>query len=227
MTETVVRRTSGPQVGPPTGALALLSTLMFVAGVAASAIAGGVIPSPTSPDDVVRTYFSQHSTAVLVTSAFALAASAFLAIFAGALASRLRLLGITRGGAGLVQIGGAGAVILTVLSGFFLWTLTRPEIVGDLVVVRALQVLAFASGGFGFAFFLGVILLGVAGPARHTGIVPGIVLQIGFVLAAVDALALVGMVWSPLYFLLPVARFGSLIWLTYVGFVLPKSRARG
>jgi hypothetical protein len=225
MTDTAVRR-SGPDVGPPTGALALLSTAMFVVGVGASFAAGGVIPAPTATDDVIARYFSSQSAAVLVTCAFALAASAFLAIFVGVLSSRLRLLGITRGGAGLVQVGGAGAVILTVLSAFFLWALTRPELVGDLAVVRMSQTLAFATGGFGFAFFLGILVLGVAGPARNTGIVPGIVLQIGFVLAAVDALALLGMIWSPLYFLLPVARFGSLIWLTYVGFALPKTRAR-
>jgi len=47
----------------------------------------------------------------------------------------------------------------------------------------------------------------------------------GLVIAALSELSFFSMVIEPLQFLLPVGRFGGLIWLIAVGFLLPHKRA--
>jgi hypothetical protein len=219
-------RRSGPGSEPPLGPLALLSTILAVASVGTSAALGGTVPSPFAALESIGRYFTQQPDAVLAASVLSFASLVPLTIVVGVLGARLRLLGITRGGAALTHVAGGAAVALSALSALVLWVLSRPEVRDQPGVVRALHDVAFAVGGAGFAVFLGAMILGITAPARTTGILPRPVCVIGFLLAAVAATTILGLLWPSLTVLLPVARFGGLAWLTYIGFTLPQSRPR-
>ena len=47
---------------------------------------------------------------------------------------------------------------------------------------------------------------------------------VGLVVAILAELSFLTMVIEPLQFLIPIDRFGSLIWLVAAGFLLPKTR---
>lgn len=216
----------GPGTEPPLGALALLATALMVSSVAAGAALGGVIPSPFGGTAAITGYFARHHAAVLATAVPSLAAVVPLTIFVGVLGARLRLLGIVRGGATVVQAAGSAAVACGGIAALATWVLSRPEVAGAPAVVRAVHDLAFAVGGPGFAIFTAVTITGVAGPARRTGILPRAGIICGFVVLAATTGSLIGLIWSPAFALLPVARFGGMAWLTYAGFALPLNRAR-
>jgi hypothetical protein len=224
-TGTATRR-SGPGSEPPLGALALLSTILVLASVGTSVALGGAVPSPLAAEQSISRYFTEQSDAVLAASLLSFASLVPLTIVVGVLGARLRLLGITRGGAALAHVAGSVAVALAALSALVLWVLSRPEVRDQPGVVRALHDVVFAVGGIGFAVFLGTMILGITAPARATGILPRPVCLIGFLLSAVAATTILGLLWPSLTVLLPVVRFGGLAWLTYVGFTLPQSRPR-
>ncbi|MDR7083769.1 hypothetical protein J2X01_003069, partial [Arthrobacter ginsengisoli] len=47
----------------------------------------------------------------------------------------------------------------------------------------------------------------------------------GLVIAALSELSFLSMAIEPIQFLLPIGRFGGLLWLIAVGFLLPQNRA--
>jgi len=105
--------------------------------------------------------------------------------------------------------GGLLASASLVVSGLTMWTAAQasaPE------VVRALTSLSFAAGAFGFAVPLALLIAAVA---RTT---PRWLAITGYVIAALAALSAFGMLTSVLYPLIPVGRFGGLIWLVLVSF---------
>jgi hypothetical protein len=221
-----VTRRSGPGSEPPLGPLALLSTILVLASVGTSIAPGGAVPSPFATEEGISRYFTGQSDAVLAASVLSFVSLVPLTIVVGVLSARLRLLGITRGGAALAHVAGGAAITLSALSALMLWVLSRPEVRDQLDVVRALHDVSFAVGGVGFAVFFGAMILGITAPAHATGILPRPVCVIGFLLAAVAATTILVLLWPSLTVLLPVVRFGGLAWLTYVGFTLPQSRPR-
>jgi hypothetical protein len=219
-------RRSGPGSEPPLGPLALLSTILALASVGTSLALGGAAPSPFATEESISRYFTGQPDAVLAASVLSFASLIPLTIVVGVLGARLRLLGITRGGAAVAHVAGSAAVALSALSALVLWVLSRPQLRDQPGVVRALHDVAFAAGGVGSAVFLGAMILGITAPARATAILPRPVCGIGFLLAAAAAATIFGLLWPSLTVLLPVVRFGGLAWLTYVGFTLPQSRPR-
>ena len=108
--------------------------------------------------------------------------------------------------------GFAGGVLASgslLLSGLAMWTAAQNA---DPAVARAFTSLSFAAGAFGFAVPLALLVAAVARlQVRWLAVT-------GQVIAALAGLSIFGMVTDVLYPLIPVGRFGGLIWLVLATF---------
>jgi hypothetical protein len=209
------------------GILAVVFTALFVGGVVIStAMAGGdTFPSPFGSSAEILAYFHDHQNAVRVSAFLQFGASVPMAIYAASASARLRNLGIRAPGATIALVGGVVAAAMLALSGLVSWVLSRPEVLGEPAVVRALQDLAFATGGTGHVVFLGLLVAGIAVPGLLAGLLPRRLAQIGLAIAVVAELSTLTLLVPGAAILLPIARFTALAWLIATGFLLPRTRA--
>lgn len=212
------------QGGPPLGVLALVSAGLLVAGIATSAALGGVFPSPFGDPAAIREYFLTRSGAVRASGVLLFASSVPLAIYAATASARLRQLGVTAPGATIALVGGVLAAGALTLSGLLQWTLARPAVRGSEPLVRALQDLAFLTGGAAHVVFLGLLVAGIAVPALLLRLLPRALALAGLALAVLAELTTLSLVWPALSPLLPLARFPALVWLVVAGLRLPQRR---
>lgn len=216
----------GEQGGPPLGMVAAISAALFVAGIASSAALGGVFPSPFGEAAGIREYFLTQSTAVWVSGALVFGSSVPLAVYAATMSARLRQLGVTAAGGTIALAGGVLAAGTLALSGLVQWTLSRPAVRGEEPLVRALQDLAFLTGGPAHVAFLGLLVAGAAVPGLLLRLLPRPLAIAGLVVAVLAELGTLTLIWPPLAPLLPLARFPALGWLIAAGVVLPRRRPR-
>ncbi|WP_433223734.1 hypothetical protein [Microtetraspora malaysiensis] len=217
------RQTDG---GPPLGILAVVFTALFLGGIVVStAMAGGAtFPSPFGSAAEILAYFQDHQDAVHVSAFLQFAAAVPLAIYTATASARLRNLGIRAPGATIALAGGLLAAAMLALSAIFSWVLSRPEVLTEPTVVRALQDLAFASGGAGHVVFLGLLVAGIAVPGLLAGLLPRAMAFAGLAIAVVAELSHLALLVPDTAILLPVARFTALAWLIATGFLLPRTR---
>ncbi|MFF4413689.1 hypothetical protein ACFYY8_14245 [Streptosporangium sp. NPDC001559] len=225
MSETTVRRNG--QGGPPLGVLGVVFTVLFLAGIIVSTIMAGGATFPSPFGDGVVDYFRENGNAVAVTGFLQFAASVPLAVYAATASARLHNLGVRAPGAVIALTGGALASVMLTMSALFSWALSRPQVVAEPGVVRALHFLAFATGGVGHVVFLGLLIAGVAVPGWLAGLLPRPFALTGLVIAVVAELTTLVIPLTGLAVLLPVARFGGMAWLVAAGFLLPRTRTRG
>jgi hypothetical protein len=202
-------------------------TALFLSGIAVSTVmAGGdTFPSPFAASAEIQRYFQNHQDAVRVSAFLQFGASVPLAIYAATASARLRNLGIRAPGATIAQVGGVLAAAMLALSGLVSWVLSRPEVLSEPALVRAMQDLAFATGGTGHVVFLGLLVAGIAVPGLLAGLLPRRLALTGLVIAAVAELSTLTLLLSDTAILLPIARFTALAWLIATGFLLPRTRA--
>jgi hypothetical protein len=123
--------------------------------------------------------------------------------------------------------GGLLAPAALVLSGLAAWTAATAAQWGDGAVVLTASTLSFAAGGVGFALGSALLLAGLAVPAGLLGLLPRWLAVAGVVVAVAAALAPLSLVTSALYALLPIARFGGMLWFVAAALLLPRAvRAR-
>jgi hypothetical protein len=206
------------------GVLAAVSLSLLLVGLICSAALGGTIPSPFGSAVSIQHYFLSHPGAAKVSGILAFASSVPLAIYAATASARLRQLGITAPGATIALAGGLLSASALSLSGLLQWTLSRPAVRGDAALVRALQDLAFLTGGPAHVVALGLLIAGIAVPSLILGLLPRPLAWAGLVIAALAELCTVVLIWPSLAVLLPIARFPGLIWLIAAGFLLPHRR---
>ena len=218
------RRADG---GPHPGALAVVTAALFVAGVvvvvAATGGSGASSPMGTSASDVAARY-ADHPDGFRVSALLGFGASVPLVILAATVYTRQRRLGIRVPGPAIGLVGGVLASALLAVSTLATWTAAQDGVPDDAAVARALALLAFATGGVGFAVGLGLLVAGAAVPALILRLVPRWLAWAGLVLAAVAEVSFLSLVVEPLQYLLPVARFGGLLWLVAYAFLVPRSR---
>lgn len=186
--------------GPPAGVLGLIVLALSIAAVIAYGAGSG-----------------------FWAGFFAFAASIPLGIYAATVYARQLRLGIRVPGPGISFFGGISASMLLGVSGLLVWahaqTAGLPASVSHLV-----SELSFVLGGVGFACGLGLLVAGIAVPAVILRLVPRWLAWIGMVLGALGEIAFLALLWDGLDVLLPVVRFGGLLWLTTVAFLLPRNR---
>ena len=222
---------AGPQpshthVGPPLLGLALISTALFVASLIVGAAGGGPFPSPYDDAGVIASFFAEHGTTVRVAATLQFASVVPFAILAVSLSSRLRFLGMAHvPGVLIASMGGILAAAMLATSALVQWVLSRPEVADQRAVVRPLADLAFAAGGPGAVVFLGLLVAGVAVPAMYRRLLSRPVVVAGLIVAAVAELSTIALLTESATFLLPVGRFGGLLWLIAAAALLPAQRA--
>lgn len=86
--------------------------------------------------------------------------------------------------------------------------------------------MSFAAGGFAHVLGLGLLVAGIAVPGLLLRLIPTGFAWVGLVIAVLAELSFLSMVVEPLQILIPIGRFGSLIWLVAAGFLLPITRQR-
>ncbi|HEY1443122.1 MAG TPA: hypothetical protein VGF65_20395 [Mycobacterium sp.] len=203
--------------------LGLLCSGLLFGGLAIGVALGGVMPLPYGPMSAVVAYVRAEPVALQVIATAVFASSVPLAIYAATAGARLRQLGVARPAATIALTGGAlaaGALGLTALLG---WTLSRPEVSADAALVRAIYFLVFLVGSPGHLVALGLLVAGIAVPARALGLMPRPVAWAGLVIAALAEVTTLVLAWPELGVILPIARVAALLWLVVAGAALPAS----
>jgi hypothetical protein len=211
------------QGGPPLLALALPYAVLTLVGLV---LGVGLARPDDSPAEVARLLLEQR-TAATVLAAAVVGASVPLAIWSATAYRRLRRLGVTAPGSAIAFAGGLLASGALALSGLVSWTAATVAPVATPEILRALTTLAFAAGGPGFVPFFALLMAGVAVPGLLLGVLPRAWAWAGLVIAALGMLGVFSLLTPALYPLLPVGRFGGLVWLIAASVLLPRTRPRG
>lgn len=218
------RRTA--QGGPHPGVLAVVFTSLFLGSLVISVVMahGATFPSPFGPAADIQAYFRHHRDAVQVSAFLQFGAAIPLAVYAATASARLRNLGIRAPGATIALAGGVLSAAFLALSALVGWVLSRPEVAAEPALTRAVQDLAFATGGPGHVVPLGLLVAGIAVPGLPARLLPRWLALTGLVIAAIAELSTLALLVAGAAYLLPVARFTALIWLVAAGFLLPGTR---
>jgi hypothetical protein len=208
--------------------LAVVFTALFLAGIVLGVVfADGVaFPSPFGSATDILAYFRDHQLAVRISAFLQFAAAIPLAIYAATANARLHQLGIRAPGATIALAGGLLAAAFMACSALVSWVLSRPDVADEPVIVRALQDLAFITGGPGHVVPLGLLIAGISVPGLLARLLPRWLTIAGLVIAALAELTTLTLLVADASFLLPVARFTGLAWLVIAGFLLPLDRER-
>jgi hypothetical protein len=212
---------------PPLALLAGVHLALFVAGlVVTTALAGGaVFPSPFDPERAAD-YFAAHAVAVRTGSFFLFGSAVPLALFAATATSRLSFFGVRVAGVNIAAFGGFAASSLLLLSGLCVWALGLPGTGAMPEAVRLLHLLAFATGGPGFAVTFGLFVLGISLAGGLSRRLPRWLMWLGLAIGGIGEVSSLSLLADAAAVLLPLTRFPGLIWLVSVGVCLPASRER-
>ncbi len=209
--------------GPPLLAPALAwAALTVLAAVLHPGIRPGADPAAT------LALLRDHTVAAQLSATVLLASAVPLAVWVAAAHHRLQRLGLRVAGPTLGLAGGLLAAGMLALSGAAAWAAAATAAVpGDATAAAVgLNSLSFAAGGAGFVVTFGLLIAGVSVPTLLGGLVPRPLAWTGLVLAGVAVVAVLSLVLPVLGPLLPVVRFGGLIWLVWVSAVMPLTRRR-
>jgi hypothetical protein len=207
------------------GVLAAISFGLLVIGLSIGAALGGVPPLPYAPSARVLDYVRGHSDAVRVASVFVFGSSVPLAIYAATASARLRQLGVTAPGATIALAGGVLAAGALGMSSLLLWPLAERDVTADPALVRALYYLVYLTGGPAHVVMLGLLVAGMAVPILILRLEPRPLAWTGLAIAVIAELTTLALIWPAVSPLLPIARFGGLVWLLVAGARLPHRRA--
>lgn len=212
-----LHRTGAPLI-PPAIAYAVLTVL----AVALPPLIAGV--RPWTSDAALLEFFQQHAGAARLGAFLAIAATAPLAVFTAVATTRVRTLGQDVPGRIISQIGGTAAASMLALAGVATLAATQPHVAESPAAVRVLYGITFAAGGPAFVLFSGLLVAGISVTGITTGILPRVVAWGGLAVAVVSEVASVSVAWDGFDVLLPVGRFGGLVWMIAVAFTLPATR---
>lgn len=212
--------------GPNPGLIAIVYVVLFILSLASFAILshGSGFPMPFGPLDQAQHIYQQYPDAIRINALLQFGAAIPLGLFTAAVTSRLSFLGVNVTGVSIALFGGIAASIFITISSLNSWILSQPGMVSNLQVMHAIQLLGFATGGVAHVVALGLLMSGIAVPCLFGGYSPKWVAWLGLVLAGIAELSTLSLVFSPLMYLLPIARFGSYVWLISTGFTLVKKR---
>ena len=214
--------------GPHLGALAIVYTVLFNAGLYPVTIFADKIhfPGPWENGDVIVSYFQTHPLPVIICLFLQFGALVPLGIFTASVVSRLHFLGVRAAGPYTALFGGFAVVFNGMAASFLLWVMVHPGIAQDPTLLRALYYLSYDFGGPGFSVPMGLLLAGVCVPAAFLKLLPKRVVGFGLVLAVCGELSWLNLIAPKALFLIPLVRFPSFVWLIATGFLLPRVATR-
>jgi hypothetical protein len=211
-----------PQSGPPLW----LPTAVFAVLTVGYVVVNRSTPHPDASGLEVLRYVHTHSgTAKL--GAFLLAGSAVPLAIVGAVGyRRLRALGITAPGSAIALTGGTLAAAALMLSAVFGWAGARLGDDAGPGLARALADMGFVAGGPLYAAGFGLLVAGIAVPGLLARLLPTALAWIGLAIALAAEVSTLTLAVSGFAYLLPVVRFGGLIWLIVAAALVPSQRRR-
>ncbi|WP_084490130.1 hypothetical protein [Niabella ginsenosidivorans] len=209
---------------PSPGILATVYFILFAVGMiyTISGTAGASYPTPYDPVQKAQAYYQQYHSIIQVHALFLFWSALPLGIFTAFFTNRLSNRGIHRGGLNIATFGGYGAAILLALSGLCSWILSQPVITDAPGTTRALQLLAFVTGGTGYVALSGLLLSGLSVTAGLARLLPRWLMWSGLVIAAISVLSMLNIVFPGTSILLPIGRFLGMIWMIIAGFKLKR-----
>ena len=208
------------QGGPPLLAPVLAYGALTIAAVVLSA----AVPHPSASAEAVLAYDRAHHTALQVAGFLITGASVPLAIWTATVYRRLRTLGVTAPGAVIALAGGLLAAAFLSLSGLISWTSSQVSAAAGPGLARALADLSFATGGAGFVVPFALLLAGISVPALILRLTPRPWAWLGLAVAVAAVLSTFTLLTATLDVLLPIERFGGLVWLIGTSVLLPLDR---
>jgi hypothetical protein len=214
---------------PNLGIVAVVYVLLKIASVVPVSAFGSkppYFPELNAPAGGVVSYFSTHSSAVLLCAFLQFGAAIPLGIFAASMVSRLVFLGITAAGSSIALFGGMMATIDELISGAAIWVMAQPLVAQSPPLLQALHYFAVALGGPGFTMPFGLLLAGVSIAAGSMKLLPKWIVGFGLVLAVIGELSWLSMIVPGAGILIPVARWPGFVWLIAAGFTLSKAKYR-
>jgi len=155
--------------GPNLGIVAIIFTVLFLAGLYPVTMFGGkpYFPGPWESASTITTFFQLRSSGVLLCSFFHFGAAIALGIFTATVVSQLRFLGARVAGTYIALFGGLATAFNIGASASILWVMARPGIAQDATLVQALYYLQYVFGGPGFSVPLGLLMAGVYSLGVH------------------------------------------------------------
>lgn len=211
-----------PQSGPPL----LAPVLAFAALTIAYVVANRATPHPDATGGTVLQYAQAHATAIKVGAFLLFSSGVPLALLAAVLYRRLRALGITAPGSAITLVGGVLASGALTSSALFTWTGGRLPADASPALARALADLSFLAGGPAYSVTFAVLMAGISVTGLLAGLLPRAVTWTGLVLAAAGMVSTLTLLASGFGLLLPVVRFGGLVWLVFAAALMPRTRPR-
>ncbi|MGW4242980.1 DUF4386 domain-containing protein [Nocardia sp. NPDC004722] len=193
----------------------LVPAAAFAALTIAYVAANARTPHPDASGTDVLAYTTAH-TGLIDTGALLLMLSAAPLVILTGLIQRLL------SGPSILTIGGALAAGGLTFSALFTWTGARLTGSAAPDLARAVADLGYMSGGPAFAAGFGLLAVGIVIPALRQRKLPVWLVGIGLAIAAVAALSTLALVASGFGYLLPVVRFGGLLWLVTVAVFLSR-----
>ncbi|MEU9017182.1 DUF4386 domain-containing protein [Actinomadura sp. NPDC048394] len=219
-TQTTARAGRRPQSGPPL----LVPVLAFTALTIAYVVANRSTPHPDASGAEVLRYAQDHGTAIKA-GTFLLLGSAFpLTVAAGVLYRRLRALGITAPGSAITLAGGILAAGMLALSAMFGWAGGRLPADASPALARALADLSFLSGGPAYAATFALLVAGLSVTGLLARLLPRPMCWVGLAIALAGMAGTLTLVGSGFAYLVPVVRFGGLLWLIAAAVMMPRTR---
>ncbi|RDI50590.1 hypothetical protein [Nocardia mexicana] len=198
----------------------LAPTLAFAAFTVAYAAVNSGVPHPDASASEVLAYDTTHSGSLELGAMLMLCSAPVLAVTA---IFALRLLRGRRAEVPDVAVAGGllGAGALTA-SAVFAWVAAQLKDGASPELARAVADMSFVTGGPAYAVGFGLLAAGIAVPALLGGLLPRSLAWIGVVIAIAGAVSTIGLLVPGLLILLPLVRFGGLLWLVATAIVLSR-----
>lgn len=216
------RRSGGPHLG----VLAVVSAALVLLSLLFGAIltGGHAFVSPFDGTDAVVAYAQKDWASIRLTSLLQFGSAIPLGILAATAYVRLQRLGVRVPGPAIGFFGGFTASLLLMVSALAGYVLSRPELTSNGALALALSFFSFATGGVGYVTGIGLLIAGIAVPSLILRLLPRWLSWTGLIIAALSELSFLSLAIEPLQFLLPIGRFGGMLWLIAAGFLLPTDR---
>jgi hypothetical protein len=213
---------------PHLGALAIVVTVLFCAGLFPVIVFGGLphFPRPSDSPTTIAQFFQLRPRSVQLCAFLQFGAMIPLGIFAAAIVSRLRFLGVKAAGTYIALFGGFSAAMIGIVGGSILWTMAHPGIAQNGPLTAALYYFGDALGGPGYATTFGLLAAGISIPALFRRLMPRWIAILGLAVAVCGELAWLNMEFPKLLFFIPLTRFPGFVWMVAAGFALPSTVTR-
>jgi hypothetical protein len=214
--------------GPPLWLVAMMYTVLFLAGLYPVTVFGGppYFPGPWESPDTIAAFFQARPTAVRFCALLQFGAAIPLGIFAASTVSRLQFLGSRAAGASIALFGGIATAVTMMAASIVLWVMAQPGIAENRAVLQALYWLVQGFGGAGFSVPFGILVAGVTIPAAFMRLIPKWLVVLGIAVAICGEVSWLYLMVPGALPLVPMARFPGFIWIIAIGLTLPTSIER-